>query len=69
MKIRRIGKITLDGYYNYGNLLQNYALQQMLLQYADSVETIWHEADNFLPRTGFRFTWKEPIKYVLNWKN
>lgn len=69
MKIKRIGKITLDGYFNYGNVLQNYALQQMLLQYADSVETIWHEADNFLPRTGLHWTWKDPIKYILNWRN
>ena len=69
VKIRRIGKITLDGYFNYGNVLQNYALQQMLLHYADSVETIWHEADNFLPRTGVHWTWKDPIKYILNWRN
>lgn len=29
----RIGKITIDGYYNYGNLLQNYALQEVVLAY------------------------------------
>lgn len=67
--IIRIGKLTIDGYYNYGNLLQNYALQQVLLQYTDTVDTIWHEADNFLPRTGLPFTWKDPIKFILNWKN
>lgn len=64
----RIAKLTIDGYYNYGNLLQNYALQQILLTYAGQVDTIWHEEDNFLPFTGLNFTWKELIKYFLNWK-
>ena len=44
-----IGKITLDGYSNYGNLLQNYALQQVLLHYAERVDTLWHTEDNFSP--------------------
>lgn len=64
----RIAKLTIDGYYNYGNLLQNYALQQILLNYADHVDTIWHEKVNFLPFIGLNFTWKEYIKYFLNWK-
>lgn len=64
----RIGKITLDGYFNYGNLLQNYALQQVLLRYADEVETIWHTADNFLPKIYWKWGWKQPIKYFINWK-
>lgn len=64
----KIAKLTIDGYYNYGNLLQNYALQQILLTYADQVDTIWHEENNFLPFTGLNFTWKELIKYFLNWK-
>lgn len=63
-----IAKLTIDGYYNYGNLLQNYALQQILLNYADHVDTIWHEKENFLPFIGLNFTWKELIKYYLNWK-
>ena len=65
----RIGKITLDGYYNYGNLLQNYALQQVLLKYADEVETIWHTKDNFLPQLYWHSLWKQFIKYLNNWKN
>lgn len=64
-----IGKITLDGYSNYGNLLQNYALQQVLLQYAVKVETIWHTEDNFLPQNYWKWTWKQPIKYLINWNN
>lgn len=34
------------------------------MQYADTVDTIWHESDNFLPRTGLPFTWKDPIKFI-----
>lgn len=65
----RIGKITLDGYYNYGNLLQNYALQEILLQYATVVDTIWHTENNFLPEVFWKWTWKEPVKFLINWKN
>ncbi len=65
----RIGKITLDGYFNYGNLLQNYALQQVLLRYADEVETLWHTGENFLPDLYWKWGWKEPIKYLLDWKH
>lgn len=65
----RIGKITLDGYFNYGNLLQNYALQQVLLRYATKVDTLWHTEDNFLPQTYWQWTWKQPVKYLINWKN
>lgn len=63
-----IGKITLDGYFNYGNLLQNYALQQVLLHYAERVDTLWHTEANFLPDTYWNWGWKEPIKYLINWK-
>lgn len=38
----RIGKLTLDEHYNYGNKLQNYALQVFLEKYAEQVDTIWH---------------------------
>ena len=65
----RIGKLTLDGYFNYGNLLQNYALQQFLLNYADAVDTIWHEKERYYISGSHRLTWKEMIKFVLNWNN
>ncbi len=38
--MKRIGIITLTGYTNYGNRLQNYALQQFLISLGYSPETI-----------------------------
>ena len=66
---RRIAKFTLDGYFNYGNVLQSYALQEVLLHYADQVDTIWTQPDTFLPDIWWKWTWKMYIKYLINWKN
>ena len=63
----RIGKLTLDGYFNYGNVLQNYALEQVLKKYGD-VDCLWHMPDNFLPRVWYQWSWKEPVKFILNWR-
>lgn len=38
--MRKIGILTLNGYFNYGNRLQNYALQEVLKSYGFEVETI-----------------------------
>jgi hypothetical protein len=38
----KIGIITLNAHLNYGNRLQNYALQEFLLNYAVEVDTIWY---------------------------
>ena len=65
----RIAKFTLDGYFNYGNVLQNYALQQVLLHYADQVDTIWTQPDTFLPESWWKWTWKMYIKFLIDWKN
>ncbi len=62
----RIGKITLDGYKNYGNVLQSYALQQVLLQYGN-VDCLWHSADNFMPRVWNKWSWKWCFKFLFNW--
>ncbi len=63
----KIGKLTLDGYFNYGNVLQNYALQQVLNAYGE-VDCLLHEEDTFFPRIWHQWRWKEPIKFVLNWR-
>lgn len=39
--MRKIGIVTLNGYYNYGNRLQNYALQEILKKEGFRVETVW----------------------------
>lgn len=41
--MKRIGIITLNGNFNYGNRLQNYALQEVLKSFGFSVETILFE--------------------------
>lgn len=64
----KIAKLTLDGYVNYGNLLQSYALQQVLSRYAEVVDSIWHSPDNFLPRIWWRWNYKSAAKFILNWK-
>ncbi len=63
----KIGKLTLDGYFNYGSVLQNYALQQALKEYAE-VDCLWHMPDNFMPRVWYRWGWKQIAKFVLDWR-
>lgn len=38
--MKKVGIITLNGYFNYGNRLQNYALQEMIKSLGFKVETI-----------------------------
>lgn len=63
----KIGKLTQDGYSNYGNVLQNYALQEVLRQFGE-VESLWHSTDNFMPCTWYQPKWKNLIKIIINWK-
>lgn len=44
--MKKIGIVTLTGYFNYGNRLQNYALSHVLEKYNFEVYTIWN--DSFL---------------------
>ena len=46
--MRKVAIITLNGYFNYGNRLQNYALQQVLKSFGFHVETILvnHNTEN-----------------------
>ena len=64
----KIAIITLNGHKNYGNRLQNYALQKFLLKYAEKVDTIWYDNNNYLPEIP-SWNWKILIKCILNWKN
>lgn len=45
----KIAQLTFNGYDNYGQILQKYALQQVLKRYADTVEVIWNNGSGFSP--------------------
>ncbi|MBM6834299.1 polysaccharide pyruvyl transferase family protein [Megamonas hypermegale] len=74
----KVAIVTLPGHFNYGNRLQNYALQEFISNYAEIVETLWfgkNEWDNpfaYLPelkRNKFdKIYFKNFLKYILNWK-
>lgn len=63
-----IAIITISEHNNYGNRLQNYALQKFLLNYAKNVDTIWWNRDNYLVNKK-KWNIKTVVKYLLNWKN
>lgn len=69
----KIGIITLNGYNNYGNRLQNYALQFFLEKLNIKSDTIWcDEKYNYLPdiiRPRCTCNVKFWIKYILNINN
>lgn len=48
----RVAQLTLNGYFNYGNILQKFALHHMLKKFADFAEVLWTDTNNFLPETG-----------------
>lgn len=52
----KVGIITLNGYFNYGNRLQNYALQKSLEKLGVNVTTIWHTNFKELLKTKFKVT-------------
>ena len=64
----KIGIITLCVNNNYGNRLQNYALQKFLSIYIESVDTIWFEKNHYLPELP-TWNWKLILKCILRWGN
>lgn len=48
----RIAQVTLNGYRNYGQILQKYALNHTLKKFTDSVEVLWIAGNSFFPETG-----------------
>lgn len=65
----RFAKITLDGYFNYGNKLQNCALQCFFENLkCGEIDTLWHQYEvGIVPRSVY-WSWKESIKSYINWK-
>ena len=76
----KIGIITLLGHFNYGNRLQNYALQEFLSNFNVEVESIWFDKNKwdspfaYLPmlslrkKYNFKSYLKDKIKFIINWK-
>lgn len=48
----RIAQISLHGYYNYGNILQKYALHRTLKKFSDFTEVVWYDVNSFFSETG-----------------
>ena len=48
----RIAQLTLDGYFNYGNILQKFALHHTLKKFADFTEVLWASDRKFFPEIG-----------------
>ena len=72
----KIANLTLDGYFNYGNVLQRYAVCTLLMEMGAEVESLW-----FSPQAGFlpylqshypwmkdSWDWKTWVKLGINWK-
>ena len=67
----KIGIITINDNNNYGNRLQNYALQKYLFSKLkiEKVDTIWYDPQYTYISSINIFSWKTWIKYFINWKN
>lgn len=59
--------LTIDDHSNYGNRLQNYAMQNVLKRFGDC-QSLWWSVDYDL-FTKQHFSIKEKIKFLLNYKN
>ena len=59
--------LTLDGHLNYGNRLQNYALQKCLSNFGDCSTLWWNGPYELFAKR--KFTIKEKIKILLNYHN
>lgn len=72
----KVATLTLDGYFNYGNVLQRYALCHVLENMGIEVESLWYTLEKDIePRLKSIYewmqpswSWKLPIKLLLNWK-
>ena len=48
----KIAQLTLDGYFNYGNILQKFALHHTLKKFADFTEVLWVGSGSLFPEKG-----------------
>ena len=64
--MKKIAILTLNGQYNYGNRLQNYATQEVLKSLGFSVETIITDNKIVRAKKNFRYLSKKPIHYFIS---
>jgi len=57
----KIAQLTLNGYFNYGNILQKFALHHTLKKFSDFTEVFWLDGFNFFPEMGG----KSPGQFVV----
>lgn len=75
-KSLKIANLTLDGYFNYGNVLQRYAVCNLLMGLGAEVESLWFSSQlGFLPYLHLHYPWmkdswdwKTWVKLGINWK-
>lgn len=67
----RIAIITINDNNNYGNRLQNYALQQYLSNKLkiEKIDTIWYDSKSCYVTKIDILSWETWIKYLINWKS
>ena len=72
----KVAIVTLDGYFNYGNVLQRYALCNILADLGYSARSLWCNEGFYLleslsthcPWMEKYWSWKTYIKMLINWK-
>ena len=72
----KIANLTLDGYFNYGNVLQRYAVCNLLMGLGAEVDSLWFSSQaGFLPYLQSHYPWmkdswdwKTWVKLGINWK-
>ena len=69
--ILKILIVTINDNNNYGNRLQNYALQKYLFNKIKikQIDTIWYDPQYMYKSKRNIFDWRIWIKYLINWKN
>lgn len=75
--MKKVATVTLDGYFNYGNILQRYALCRVLIDMGLKVDSLWCNNDVKLfdkllseyPWMQKIWNWKTYIKLSINWRN
>jgi len=67
---KKIAILTLSGNYNYGNRLQNYAMQEVYKKFGFQVDTIWNAIDlNNGPILSVKKKFKNFIKILIGKTN